>query len=376
MTQQKSLRDPVCGMRVQPDTPHRYSHKNREFWFCSKNCQDKFRDSPESYDLSTGTPLVSVRRQPCIDRVAVIGMGHVGSTFAYALLLSGLAEEIVLINRTREVAEGEAMDLNHAVPFAHATEIWAGDYEDCAEADIIVITAGAAQSPGETRLDLMKKNTAIFKKIVPRVLEHNPDSLLLITTNPVDILTYAAGKISGLPPRRVIGSGTVLDTSRFKYMIGQHYGVDPQSVQAYIIGEHGDSEVPVWSLADVAGMHLHDFCHMQGCVHDQSTMEEIFQSTRDAAYRIIERKGATHYAIATGLVHLVKAILRDQSTVFSVSSLIEDYYGINDVCLSLPSVVNRQGIAHVLRLELSDAERKALQHSASVLKEHLSQLDL
>jgi len=363
-------------MRVQPDTPHRYSHKNREFWFCSKNCLEKFRDSPESYDLSTGTPLVSVRRQPCIDRVAVIGMGHVGSTFAYALLLSGLAEEIVLINRTREVAKGEAMDLNHAVPFAHATEIWAGDYEDCAEADIIVITAGAAQSPGDTRLDLMKKNTAIFKKIVPRVLEHNPDSLLLITTNPVDILTYAAGKISGLPPRRVIGSGTVLDTSRFKYMIGQHYGVDPQSVQAYIIGEHGDSEVPVWSLADVAGMHLHDFCHMQGCVHDQSTMEEIFQSTRDAAYRIIERKGATHYAIATGLVHLVKAILRDQSTVFSVSSLIEDYYGINDVCLSLPSVVNRQGIAHVLRLELSDAERNALQHSASVLKEHLSQLDL
>jgi len=363
-------------MRVQRDSPYRYSHKNREFWFCSKNCLEKFQQNPDGYDLTTGKPLVSVRQHPHINRVAIIGMGHVGSTFAYALLLSGLAEEIVLINRTREIAEGEAMDLNHAVPFAHATEIWAGDYEDCAGADITVITAGAAQSPGETRLDLMKKNTAIFKKIVPRVMQHNADSLLLITTNPVDILTYAAWKISGLTPRRVIGSGTVLDTSRFKYMIGHHYGVDPQSVQAYIIGEHGDSEVPVWSLADVAGMPLNSFCRMQGCVHDQSAMEEIFQSTRDAAYRIIERKGATYYAIATGLVHLVKAILRDQNTVFSVSSLIEDYYDINDVCLSLPSVVNRQGIAHTLRLELSASEIEALQHSASVLKDHLSQLDL
>jgi L-lactate dehydrogenase len=363
-------------MRVQPPSPHRYAYKNREYWFCSRSCLERFRQNPETYDLTAGTPLVSVRQRPHIDRVAIVGMGHVGSTFAYALLLSGLAEEIVLINRTRERAEAEAMDLNHAVPFAHATEIWAGDYEDCAGADITVLTAGAAQEPGETRLDLMKKNTAIFKKIVPRVMEHNPDSLLLITTNPVDILTYVAWKISGLPPRRVIGSGTVLDTSRFKYMIGQHYGVDPQSVQAYIIGEHGDSEVPVWSLADVAGMSLPSFCRMQGCLHDQSTMDEIFQSTRDAAYRIIERKGATYYAIATGLVHLVKAILRDQSTVFSVSSLIEDYYGINDVCFSLPSVLNRRGIAHVLHLELSSAELEALRHSAGLLKDHLSQLDL
>lgn len=376
MTQAKKLKDPVCGLRVEPTSPHNYTYKNREFRFCSRTCLEKFRQNPESCDLTTGTPLVSVRRRPHIDRVAIVGMGHVGSTFAYALLLSGLASEIVLINRTKEKAAGEAMDLNHAVPFAHATEIWAGDYEDCATADITVITAGAAQDPGETRLDLMKKNTAIFKKIVPRVLEHNENSLLLITTNPVDILTYVAGKISGLPPRRVIGSGTVLDTSRFRYLLGQHYGVDPQSVQAYIIGEHGDSEVPVWSLADVAGMSLNNFCRMQGCVHDQSTMEEIFHSTRDAAYRIIERKGATYYAIATGLVHLVKAILRDQNTVFSVSSLIEDYYDIQDVCLSLPSVVNRQGIARVLHLDLSPAELKALQHSAAVLKDHLSQLDL
>jgi len=363
-------------MRVQPDSPHRYSYKNREFWFCSQSCLEKFRKNPAAYDSKQGRPLVSVLKRPHLNRVAIVGMGHVGATFAYALLLSGQAEEIVLINRTKEKAEGEAMDLNHAVPLAHATEIWAGDYEDCAGADITVITAGAAQSPGESRLDLMKKNTAIFKEIVPRVMEHNPDSLLLITTNPVDILTYAAVKFSGLPPQRVIGSGTILDTSRFRYLLGRHYGVDPQSVQAYIVGEHGDSEVPVWSLADVAGMPLQHFCRMQGCMHDPETMHEIFQSTRDAAYRIIERKGATYYAIAAGLVQLVKAILRDQNTVFSVSSLIEDYHGINDVCLSLPAVVNRQGIAHMLRLELSETEIEALQHSASVLKEHLAQLDL
>jgi L-lactate dehydrogenase len=375
VTSQKTLNDPVCGKEVQSTSQHRCTYKNKEFWFCSKNCMEKFQENPDRYDLTKGMTLVRVLEQPHINRVAIIGMGHVGSTFAYSLLLSGLVEEIVLINRTREKAEGEAMDLNHAVPFAHTTEIWAGDYEDCADADITVITAGAAQDPGETRLDLMKKNAAIFQKILPRIMKHNPDSLLLITTNPVDILTYVAGKVSGLPPRRVIGSGTVLDTSRFRYLLGQHYGVDPQSVQAYIIGEHGDSEVPVWSLANVAGMSLNNFCQMQGCAHDQNTMEEIFQSTRDAAYQIIERKGATHYAIATGLVHILKAILRDQSTVFSVSSLIEDYYGISDVCLSLPSVVNRQGIAHVLRLELSATEREALQHSASVLKDHLSQLD-
>ena len=376
MTRQKTLRDPVCGMRVGPTSPHRYSYRNREFWFCSKDCFEKFQENPERYDTTKGMPLVSVQGQTPINRVAIIGMGHVGSTFAYALLLSGLAEEIVLINRTREKAEGEAMDLNHAVPFAHATEIWAGDYEDCARADITVITAGAAQEPGETRLDLMKKNVAIFKKIVPQVIHYNPDSILLITTNPVDILAYVTWKISGLPPGRVIGSGTVLDTSRFRYLIGHHYGVDPQSVQAYIIGEHGDSEVPVWSLANVAGMPLKNFCDLQGCMHGQKAMDEIFQATRDAAYRIIEKKGATYYAIATGLVHLVKAILRDQNTVFSVSSLIEDYQDISDICLSLPSVLNRQGIAHVLKLELDTSELEALRRSASVLKDHLSQLDL
>ena len=363
-------------MRVQPDSPHRYSYKNREFWFCSQSCLEKFRKNPTAYDSKQGRPLVSVLKHPHLNRVAIVGMGHVGATFAYALLLSGQAEEIVLINRTKDKAEGEAMDLNHAVPLAHATEIWAGDYEDCAGADITVITAGAAQSPGESRLDLMKKNTAIFKEIVPRVMEHNPDSLLLITTNPVDILTYAAVKFSGLPPQRVIGSGTILDTSRFRYLLGRHYGVDPQSVQAYIVGEHGDSEVPVWSLADVAGMPLQDFCRMQGCMHDPETMHEIFQSTRDAAYRIIERKGATYYAIGLALVRIAGAILRDENSVLPVSSLINDYYGVSDVCLSLPSIVNRQGIIRTLPLELSKEEQEQFKHSAQTLKDIIGKLKI
>jgi L-lactate dehydrogenase len=193
-------------------------------------------------------------------RVAIVGTGNVGATFAYALLLSGLASEIVLIDANRARAEGEAMDLNHAVPFTHPTRVWAGGYGDCAGAVVTVLTAGAAQKPGETRLDLIKKNAAIWRAIVPQVVQHNPDGILLIATNPVDVLTYAAWKLSGLPAGRVIGSGTILDTSRFRYLLSQHFGVDARSVHAYIVGEHGDSEVPVWSLANIAGMRLPAFC--------------------------------------------------------------------------------------------------------------------
>lgn len=309
-------------------------------------------------------------------RVAIVGVGNVGATFAYALLLSGLAAEIVLVDEHRAKAEGEAMDLNHAVSFAHPTRIWAGDYTDCGGATVTVIAAGANQKPGETRLDLVRKNAAIFRQIVPEIARHNPDGILLIATNPVDVLTYTTWKISGLPARRVIGSGTILDTSRFRYLLSQHFGVDPRSVHAFIIGEHGDSEVPVWSLANIAGMRLRAFCAAQGVDYDQAAMDGIFRQTRDAAYHIIERKGATYYAVAAGMMRLVEAILRDQNTVLSASSLIEDYYGISDVCLSLPAVVNRSGVERVLRLELSEEEIKALQHSAEVLKSTFAQLNL
>ena len=239
-----------------------------------------------------------------------------------------------------------------------------------------VVTAGAAQKPGETRLDLMKKNAAVFRQIVPEVARYNPDGLLIVATNPVDVLTYAAWKFSGLPAQRVIGSGTILDTARFRYLLSQHFGVDPRSVHAYIIGEHGDSEVPVWSLANIAGMRLPDFCAAQGVAHDQAAMDEIFRQTRDAAYHIIERKGATYYAIGAGLVRLVEAILRDQSTVLSVSSLARDYYGLDDVCLSLPTVVDRGGVEQVLRLALSQDEIDGLRRSAEVLKATITQLNL
>jgi L-lactate dehydrogenase len=309
-------------------------------------------------------------------RVAIVGMGNVGSTFAYALLLSGLAAEIVLIDANRAKAEGEAMDLTHAVPFTHPTNVWPGDYGDCAGAVVTVLAAGAPQAPGETRLDLIKKNAAIWRSIVPQVAKHNPGGILLIATNPVDVLTYAAWKLSGLPSQRVIGSGTILDTARFRYLLSQHFGVDARSVHAYITGEHGDSEAPVWSSANIAGMRLPQFCQAQGIRYDQRVMEEIFLQTRDAAYRIIERKGATYYAVAAGLMQITQAVLRNQNTVLSVSSLIDNYYGLSDVCFSLPTVIDRGGVEQVLRLELDDAEVNKLRTSARVLRATIKGLNL
>jgi L-lactate dehydrogenase len=301
-------------------------------------------------------------------KVAIVGAGFVGATFAYALLQSGLASEIVLIDANHAKAEGEAMDLNHAVPLAKPARVWAGDYPDCAGAAVTVITAGSNQRPGETRLDLAARNAAIFRSIVPQVAASNPNGLILVASNPVDILTYAAWKISGLPKERVIGSGTILDTARFRYLLSQYFQVDARSVHAYIIGEHGDSEVPVWSLANIAGMRLPVYCAQNGMTCTGSDLEDLFNQTRDAAYQIIKLKGATYYAIGSGLLRIVEAILRDQSTVLSVSSLIEDYYDIQDVFLSLPCIVDRGGVERVLRLELSPDEILGLRNSANVLK--------
>jgi L-lactate dehydrogenase len=311
-------------------------------------------------------------------RIVIIGAGHVGATLAYALLWSGLAAEIVLLDANAARAEGEAMDLNHAMPFTRPVRIWAArekdGYADCAGAAITVLCAGASQKPGETRLDLVKRNADIFREIVPKVAQHNPHGILLIATNPVDVLTYVAWKWSGLPPGRVIGSGTVLDTARFRYLLSQHFGVDPRSVHAHIIGEHGDSEVPVWSLANVAGMRLPEYCAARGMPYDQPAMQEIFKSTRDAAYRIIERKGATCYAVAAGLMRIIEAIVRNQNTVLPVSSLVNDYYGISDICLSLPAVVNRGGIERIIPLTLDETEIAGIRHSADVLRQTLATL--
>lgn len=307
-------------------------------------------------------------------RVAIIGAGHVGSTCAYALLLRGLVTEIVLINKNRERAKGEAMDLNHGMLFARPARVWAGDIVDCAGADIVVVAAGVAQRPGETRMDLLKRNAAIFEEFVPKVVEYAKDAILIVVTNPVDVLTHVAWKVSGLPASQVIGSGTVLDTARFRYLLSQHFLVEPRSVHAFIIGEHGDSQVAVWSSANIAGIKLDDYGRLNGGVLLDSTKDEITRNTRGAAYEIIRRKGATYYAIAAGLVRIIEAIVRDENSVLTVSSLVQGIYGLNDVCLSLPSVVNQQGIAHMLELPLGLEERGALEKSARAISEAIESL--
>jgi len=293
------------------------------------------------------------------------------------LLLRGLAEEIVLVDANKDKAKGEAMDLDHAIPFTLPTRIWAGDYADCAGAAVTIITAGGAQlKPGQTRLDLIKATTEIFREIVPKVVRANPDGILLVASNPVDAMTYAAWKLSGLPSQRVIGSGTILDTARFRYLLSQHFGVDSRSVHAFIIGEHGDSEVPVWSLANIAGMRLADFCAARGLAYDQAAMDDIYRQTRDAGYSVVKLKGATFYAIGAGLTEIVEAILRNQSTVLTVSSLVNDYCGINDICMSLPTALNQSGVEWILPMALNQQETQALCRSAGVLKSAIEPLKL
>ncbi|HNR01678.1 MAG TPA: L-lactate dehydrogenase [Anaerolineaceae bacterium] len=309
-------------------------------------------------------------------RIAIVGVGNVGATFAYALLQSGLAGEIVLIDHNKTKAEGEAMDLSHAVPLTHSTRIWAGDYSDAKGAAVTVITAGTSQKSGETRLDLVHRNYEIMQSIIPGVVANNPQGILLIASNPVDILSYAAWKLSGLPAHRVIGSGTILDTARFRWLLSHHTGVDARSVHAYIIGEHGDSEVPVWSLANIAGMNLVEYCKLNCRNYEPMIFENIFKETRDAAYKIIERKGATYYAIGSGLVRIVEAILRGQDTVLSVSTHIRNYYGIHDVYLSLPCVIGHNGIKQVMHLDLNEREQAGIIESANVLKGYLADLGL
>jgi len=308
-------------------------------------------------------------------KVGIIGIGYVGATFAYSLAISGAASEIVLVDVNKEKALGEAMDLNHGLAFINPVRIYSGDYADCADAQVIVLTAGAAQREGESRLDLLARNAKIFADICPQITAHTRSAVLLVVTNPVDILTYLTLKFSGLPPSQVLGSGTILDTARFRFLLGQHYGVDPRSVHAYILGEHGDSEVPIWSTANIAGSSLSEYCQLTGLHYNQAEMDRLFEQVRGAAYELIKRKGVSNYAIGLALTRLVEAIVRDQNRVFSVSSLVQDYYGIGDVCFSLPCVVGRQGVRQILRLHLSAEEVAALARSAEILKSTLRRLN-
>lgn len=292
-------------------------------------------------------------------RIVVIGAGAVGSTTAYTLLLRNRADELVLIDANHQKAVGDALDMNHGMPFIGGGKLWAGTYEDCKEADIIVIAAGAAQKEGESRIDLLKRNVSILDDIVSEVLKHNEHGILLIASNPVDIMSYFTWKKSKWPTKRVIGSGTLLDSARFRYLIGKHLNIDPRSVHAHIVGEHGDSELPVWSLANVAGTEL-DIA--------EEDKADIFANTRDAAYQIISAKGATYYAIALALDRICTAILRDEGAVLNVSTLLDDYHGISGVFLGVPCIVDRQGVREVLKLDLSAEEQELLQRSADKLK--------
>lgn len=301
-------------------------------------------------------------------KICVIGAGQVGATFAYALMIRGLASEIVLMDVNHDLASGQAEDMSHGLPYVSPTRIYAGDYADCQGADIIVITAGAAQKPGETRLDLTKRNVEIMRTIVPSIVKYTTDAILIIVSNPVDVLTYAAYKFSGLPQNQVFGSGTTLDSSRFRYLLSQHIGVDPRNVHAYIIGEHGDSEVPVWSLAHVSGVQLDDFCQSFNINLQADVRQKLFEEVRTAAYHLIEKKGATYHAIALATLNIVESILRDQNSLYSVSSYIENYHDVNKVCLSVPCKVNRNGVNEKVLLHLSSDELAAFKKSAEIIK--------
>ncbi|MEB1807629.1 MAG: L-lactate dehydrogenase [Bacillaceae bacterium] len=301
-------------------------------------------------------------------RVVIIGTGFVGSSYAYALLNQGVTDEMVLIDLNKEKAEGDAMDLNHGLPFSSPMKIWAGTYADCKDADIVVITAGANQAPGETRLDLVEKNTAIFNKIVSEVMNSGFNGIFLVATNPVDILTYATWKFSGLSKERVIGSGTILDTARFRFLLGEYFDVDSRNVHAYIMGEHGDTELPIWSHADIGGRPILRYVEDEQSKITKEGLDEIFVNVRDAAYHIIERKGATYYGIAMGLVRLTRAILRNENSILTVSALLEGQYDLDDIYIGVPAIVNRNGVREVVELDLNAEEKEKLQHSASVLK--------
>ena len=302
-------------------------------------------------------------------KVAVIGCGFVGSSSAFALMQSGLFSEMVLIDADTKRAEGEAMDISHGISFARPMQIYAGNYDDITDAAIIVITAGANQKPDETRLDLIKKNAAIMKSIVGEIKKRDFGGILLIVSNPVDILTLIALKESGYPSNRVIGSGTVLDTGRFKYLLGEHLDVDSRSVHAFIIGEHGDSELAAWSNARIGGLKVNDFCELRGHFNHEQSMKKIFENVRNSAYEIIERKHATYYGIAMAVKRICEAIVRNEKSILPVSSLMTGEYGLNDVVLSIPAVVDETGVQKVIPIELNDEELTRLKDSANILKD-------
>ncbi|MBS6216182.1 MAG: L-lactate dehydrogenase [Clostridiales bacterium] len=309
-------------------------------------------------------------------KVAVIGCGFVGASIAFALMQRGLFSEMVLLDVDQAKAEGEAMDLSDGLPYAASMDIYAGTYDDVTDCALIVLTAGVNQKPGESRLDLISRNIQILQSIVPQIRARKFDGILLVVTNPVDVLTYAAWRLSGLPAQRVIGSGTVLDTARLKQLLGQHLQVDSRNIHAFIIGEHGDSELAVWSGANVSGLNLDDFCRLRGMQNDPSAMQAIYETVRNSAYEIIRRKGATYYGIAMAVSRIAECIVKDEHAVLPVSVVLHGEYGLEELSLSIPAILGSNGVEQVLEIPLNGSERMALTNSAGQLRDIVQRLPL
>ena len=309
-------------------------------------------------------------------KIGIVGVGKVGASTAFAILMKGLASELVLIDANRNKAEGDALDLFHGTPFTRRAIIRAGGFDLLENADIIVVSAGVAQKPGETRLQLLERNVGVMLNVSNEISRYAPNSIVIVVTNPVDVLSYVVWRATGFPKSRIMGSGTVLDTARLRSLIAENCGFSPRSVHVYIIGEHGDSELAVWSGATIGGVPIDEICRTcdrRGC-RRMETLDELFEKTRTAAYRIIEKKGATYYAIALSAISIIESIATDEKRVMTVSTLLEDYHGVSDVFLGVPSVIGKAGVERVLEIKLSDSELEAFRRSASVIRKSLDSI--
>lgn len=309
-------------------------------------------------------------------KAAIIGCGFVGAATAFTLMQSKLFSELVLLDANHDKAVGEAEDIGHGIPFAGEMDIYAGNYDDIADCSMIIITAGANQKPNETRLDLVQKNVAIYKNILSEITKRNYEGILLVVSNPVDILTYIAQKLSGLPERRVIGSGTVLDTARLKYALSQQLDVDSRNIHSFIIGEHGDSEIVAWSSTNISGVPLDQFLEMRGHMHPDMDKQGIAEKVKNSAYDIIAKKDATYYGIAMSVRRICECMIRDEKSILPISTSMHGDFGIEDVCLSMPTILSAEGMETHIPIKLSEKEQESLKQSASTLKHILAGLDL
>jgi len=319
-----------------------------------------------------------LKKESLHPKISIIGCGNVGTRYAYALIIKGIAREIVMVDINRKRLEGEVMDLSHTAPYTNPVDILPGKFEDIVDSDIVVITAGKNQEPGETRLELVNKNVALFKQIIPKIHNYAPHAIYLIVSNPVDILSYVTYKISGKPKNEVMGAGTTLDTARFRYLLAKYCNISARNVHAYILGEHGDSEFALWSSAMIGGIHIKNYSKMSEYVNfndSDKNFQMIFEEVRDSAYKIIDRKGETSFGIGLALARISQAIVNDENTIFPISTLVEDFYGVNDVYTSLPSIINKNGVQETLKIVLNDEEIEEFKYSANKLKDIIKKVN-